>query len=112
MQRKGAPMIHDDRKRRLVEAMAASGIDMLLVYGNAWQSDYLRYTTDYSILEGQALALGRADGPITLYLDSPLEAERAQIDTPAREVVHAPDLVGDVDAALNRFRNQRIGAAP
>src|SRR3954470_6637341 len=105
-------MIQRDRKQRLVEAMAESGIDMLLVYGNAWQSDYLRYTTDYSILEGQGLALVRADGQVTLYLDSPLEVDRAQIECPAVEVVHAPDLIATVDKALDRFRNQRIGAAP
>jgi Xaa-Pro aminopeptidase len=105
-------MIHNDRKQRLVESMAESGIDMLLIYGNAWQSDYLRYTTDYSIVEGQALALVRGDGQVTLYLDSPLEVDRAQLECPAVEVVHAPDLIGEVDNALNRFRNHRIGAAP
>ena len=112
MQTQYQPMIHDDRKRRLVGAMSESGIDMLLIYGNAWQSDYLRYTTDYSIVEGQALALVRADGHVTLYLDSPLEVDRAQLECPAVEVVHAPNLVGEVDTVLDRFRNQRIGAAP
>jgi Xaa-Pro aminopeptidase len=92
--------------------MSESGIDVLLIYGNAWQSDYLRYTTDYSILEGQALALVRADGHVTLYLDSPLEVDRAALDCPALDIVHAPQLLGEVDRALDRFRNQRIGAAP
>src|SRR4051812_46769135 len=98
---KGAPsawrgtcrMIRDDRKKRLLAAMADTGIDMLLVYGNAWQSDYLRYTTDYSIVEGQALALVRADGHVTLYLDSPIEVDRAEIECPGIEIVHAPNLI-------------------
>src|SRR3954453_7311935 len=94
------PMIDEDRKQRLKAAMAEAGIDMLLVYGNTWQGDYLRYTTDYSILEGQALALVRADGHVTLYLDSPLEIERAEIDCPGLELVYAPDLVAEVDGAL------------
>ena len=64
------------------------------------------------ILEGQALALVRGDGQIALYLDSPLEVDRAQIDCPGLEVIHAPDLTAVVDGALDRFRNQRIGAAP
>src|SRR5207302_2667034 len=76
-------MIYDDRKKRLLAAIADARLDMLVVYGNAWQSDYLRYTTDYSILEGQALALVRADGQVTLYLDSPLEVDRAALDCPA-----------------------------
>ena len=106
------PMIQSDRKQRLVEAMAESGIDLLLVYGNAWQSDYLRYTTDYSILEGQGLALVRSDGQVTLYLDSPLEVDRAQIECPASRSCRRPTCIATVDKALERFRNQRIGAAP
>ena len=105
-------MIADERRARLIEAMADAGLDTLLVYGNAWQGDYLRYATDFGILEGQALALVRSDGHVTLYLDSPLEVDRAQLDCPVIEVVHAPDLVAEVDRALDRLRNQRIGAAP
>jgi Xaa-Pro aminopeptidase len=105
-------MICDDRKKRLLLAMSDTGLDVLLVYGNAWQSDYLRYTTDYSIVEGQALALVRADGNVTLYLDSPIEVDRAEIECPGIEIVHAPNLIAEVDEALERFRNQRIGAAP
>ena len=105
-------MIADDRRARLIEAMAEIGLDMLLVYGNAWQVDYLRYATDFGILEGQALALVRSDGHVTLYLDSSLEADRAQLDCPGVEVIHAPDLIAEVDDALDRLRNQRIGAAP
>src|SRR3954468_17267756 len=106
------PMIDEDRKQRLLAAMAEAGIDMLLVYGNAWQGDYLRYTTDFSALEGQALALVRSDGHVTLHLDSQLEVDRAEIDCPDIEVVYAPNLIADVDGALDRFRNQRIGSAP
>src|SRR5258708_5484764 len=101
-----------ERKTHLTDAMSDAGLDALLVYGNAWQNDYLRYATDFGILEGQALALVRNDGQVTLYLDSPLEADRAQIDCPGVEVIHAPDLVAEVDGALDRFRNQRIGAGP
>src|SRR4249919_3880477 len=109
---KGIDMIGDDRRARLIGAMAESRLDMLLVYGNAWQCDYLRYATDFGILEGQALALVRNDGQVTLYLDSPLEVERAELDCPGLEVIHAPYLVGEVDGVLDRFRNQRIGAGP
>src|ERR1700693_1829911 len=105
-------LLAQERKARLIDAMAEAGLDLLLVYGNAWQNDYLRYATDFGILEGQALALVRNDGQVTLYLDSPLEADRAQIDCPGLEVILAPDLVAEVDGALDRFRNQRIGAAP
>src|ERR1700704_4181119 len=100
------------RQTRLIDAMAEAGLDVLLVYGNAWQGDYLRYATDFGILEGQALAIVRGDGHVTLYVDSPLEADRAALDCPGIETVLASDLVGEVDEALNRMRNRSMGAAP
>ena len=105
-------MIAGQRIKRLTDAMQESGLDAMLVYGNAWQGDYLRYATDFGILEGQALAIVRGDGHITLYLDSPLEADRAALDCPGIEVVLAPDLTAEVEAALDRMRNQSMGAAP
>ena len=105
-------MIAGQRIKRLTDAMQESGLDAMLVYGNAWQGDYLRYATDFGILEGQALAIVRGDGHITLYLDSPLEADRAALDCPGIEVVLAPDITGEVEAALDRMRNQSMGAAP
>ncbi len=105
-------MIAGQRIRRLTDAMQESGLDAMLVYGNAWQGDYLRYATDFGILEGQALAIVRGDGHITLYVDSALEADRAALDCPGIEVVLAPDLTGEVEAALDRMRNQSMGAAP
>ena len=91
-------MIADERKKRLTDAMKDAGLDALLVYGNAWQGDYLRYATNFGILEGQALAIVRSDGHITLYVDSALEADRAALDCPGVECVLALDLVGEVDA--------------
>src|SRR6478672_12451600 len=105
-------MIADERRKRLTDAMQESGLDVLLVYGNTWQCDYLRYATDFGIIEGQALALVRKDGHITLYLDSPLEVDRAELDCPTAEVIYAADLIAEVDAVLDRLRNYRIGAAP
>src|SRR4051812_49662057 len=103
-------MIADDRKKRMLDAMADAGIDMLLVYGNAWQSDYLRYTTDYGILEGEGLAILRRDGNTTLFLDSPLEADRAAVETPDIEIVYTPAMLAEVEKFLERSGNSRIGA--
>jgi Xaa-Pro aminopeptidase len=105
-------MIADERRKRLTDAMQESGLDAMLVYGNAWQGDYLRYSTDFGILEGQGLAIVRGDGHVTLYVDNALEADRAALDCPNIEVVLTADLVGDVNAALSRMRNQSMGAAP
>jgi Xaa-Pro dipeptidase len=99
------------RRRHLLTAMADAGIEHMVLYGNAWQGDYLRYATDFGILEGQAIAIAREEG-VTLYLDSMIEAERASVECVGIEIVHAPDLIARVDNALNRFNNRRIGAAP
>ena len=104
-------MVFNDRKKRLLREMAEAGLDVLVLYGNAWQNDYLRYATDFGVLEGQAIAIAREDG-VTLYLDSMIEAERASVECAGIEIVHAPDLISRVDNALNRFNNRRIGAAP
>ena len=100
------------RRRRLADAMERENVDLLLVYGNAWQSDYLRYVSDFGILEGEGLALFRRDGSVSLYLDHPLEAERAGIESPGIEVISVPNMLADVGALLERSRNSSIGTAP
>jgi Xaa-Pro dipeptidase len=100
------------RRSRLCEAMAAEGVDLLLVYGNAWQSDYLRYATDYGILEGEGLAIVRRDGTAKLFLDSPLEADRSTVESPGIETIYAAHMLADVEAALERAGNSRIATAP
>jgi len=105
-------MITEDRKRRLMEAMGEADLDVLVAYGNAWQGDYMRYVADFGVLEGQAIAVARRDGDITLYLDSPLEVERAKVEAPALDVVYAPDLIPEVEKLMERAGNARIGAGP
>jgi Xaa-Pro aminopeptidase len=92
--------------------MMEQGVDILVVYGNAWQSDYLRYATDYGILEGEGLAIVRRDGNTTLFLDSPLEAERAEIETSGIEINYAQTMLAEVEGLLERAGNSRIGAGP
>jgi Xaa-Pro aminopeptidase len=100
------------RRKRLADAMNAEGVDLLVVYGNAWQSDYLRYATDYGILEGEGLAVIRRNGETTLYLDSPLEADRAVVEAPGIEVVFTPSMLADVEAVLERAGNSSLASAP
>jgi Xaa-Pro aminopeptidase len=84
----------------------------MLLYGNAWQSDYLRYATDFGILEGHGIALAAADGSIELFLDSAVEVERAEAEAPGVKVIFAPDIARAVGARLDRVANHRLAAAP
>ena len=74
------------RRARLAAAMAERGIDAMVLYGNAWQGDYLRYAADFGILEGHGVAIVSSDGTTELHLDSATEAERAEAEVPGAVV--------------------------
>jgi Xaa-Pro aminopeptidase len=102
----------EERRRRLLAAMAESGIDAMVLYGNAWQGDYLRYAADFGILEGHGIAVVSADGTTELFLDSATETERAEVETPEARVHFSTDVVRAVGARLDRLANHRLAAAP
>ena len=108
MQRKLA----DERRQRLAAAMRQAGIGRLVLYGNAWQGDYLRYGADFGILEGHGIAFVAADGTAELFLDSAVEAERAELEAPDVRVQFVPDIARAVGARLDRLANERLAAAP
>src|ERR1700730_4789220 len=102
----------DQRRRRLLAEMQAAGIDEIVVYGNAWQGDYLRYVADFGILEGHGIAVMAADGAIELFLDSVTDAERAEVEAPGVAVRLAGDITRAVGTRLDRVANHRLAAAP
>src|SRR6202167_2083821 len=99
-------MLAEERRQRLAAAMREAGVDHLVLYGNAWQGDYLRYGADFGILEGHGIALIAADGSAELYLDSAVEAERAELETPRVRVHFAADVARAVGARLDRVANE------
>jgi Xaa-Pro aminopeptidase len=104
--------ILETRRERLMAAMEAEDIDMLLLHGSAWRNDYLRYATDFGILEGEALALVGRNGEVTLYLDDATEAERASVELSGVRTVLVDNLVEDVAEVVQRHGNRRVGAGP
>lgn len=92
--------------------MRSAGLDMLVLYGNAWQNDYLRYAADFGILEGEGIAIVDADGATTLYLDDPFEADRAQVEAPDIRTVVSDDIIAEVNSVIQRHGNRRFGAGP
>ncbi|HKA81261.1 MAG TPA: Xaa-Pro peptidase family protein [Xanthobacteraceae bacterium] len=105
-------MLAEERRRRLLDAMAQAGIAEMVLYGNAWQADYLRYAADFGILEGHGIAVVSADGTTELFLDSATEAERAEAEVPGATIHIATDIARAVGARLDRVANHRIAAAP
>jgi Xaa-Pro aminopeptidase len=105
-------MLAEERRRRLLAAMAQAGIAEMVLYGNAWQGDYLRYAADFGILEGHGIAVVSADGTTALFLDSATEAERAEAEVPGAKIHLAVDIARAVGARLDRVANHRLAAAP
>src|SRR3712207_3311611 len=93
-------------------AVERESLDMLVLYGNAWHADFLRYATDFGIQEGQGIAVVTRDGSVSLLLDDPFEAERASAEAPSANAVWAPDFVDETRALLARSGNRQIAAAP
>lgn len=105
-------MLADERRRRLLSAMAEAKLDGMVLYGNAWQGDYLRYATDFGLLEGNGIAVVSGDGAIQLFLDSAVEVQRAEAETTGIEVHLVRDIPRAVGARLDRAANHHMAAAP
>jgi Xaa-Pro aminopeptidase len=101
-----------ERGARLAAAMREAGFEAMVLYGNAWQGDYLRYAADFGILEGQGVAIVFPDGTTELFLDSVTEAERAEAEVSGATVCFHLDIASAVAARLARMGNARIAAAP
>jgi Xaa-Pro dipeptidase len=99
------------RMKNLQRAMEAADMHRLLLYGNNWHADFLRYASDFGIVEGQGLALFEREDIVTLVLDDPVEAERARAETP-HKVVSTRDLVGAGKKLLSGVGNRGVAVAP
>jgi Xaa-Pro aminopeptidase len=105
-------MLAEARRRRLLAAMAEADIAGIVLYGNAWQGDYLRYAADFGILEGHGIAVVSSDGALELFLDSATEAERAEAEVAGAVIHFDTDIARAVAARLERMANHRMLAAP
>ncbi|MGE3936394.1 MAG: M24 family metallopeptidase [Rhodospirillaceae bacterium] len=100
-----------ERKRRLGEMMAREGWDTLVVAGNAWHNDGLRYVSDLAVVEGEAIAVIDSGGDTAIYVECPIEAERAAVEAPGVAVAWAADLAGAVAGHLRRLGNRRMATS-
>jgi Xaa-Pro dipeptidase len=101
-----------ERRARLAAAMEAEGIEVLVVAGNPWRSDYLRYAVDLTPTEGQVFALIEREGHAQVVAEHPAEAARFQSERPELRVTWSPLPIEDAEAAIRSFGRRRIALAP
>ena len=99
------------RRARVTEAMRSAGYDLLVLYGNSWQGDYLRYVTNFGLVEGHGLATIDAAGAITFYLESAVDGARAAAELPDVRVATVRKATAAVGTAV-RAQTGRVGGAP
>jgi Xaa-Pro dipeptidase len=107
-----AGMLAKERRERLLAEMRREGLEAIVVYGTSWQEAYLRYVSDFAILEGDGIAILRADGTCRLFVENMAEAERAGGEAAGVETAFARNLGRAVADALESVSNQRLMAAP
>jgi len=101
-----------ERRARLAAAMAAEGVDVLVVAGNPWRSDYLRYAADLTPTFGHVFALIEREGRVQVVAEHPLEAARFQAEQPDLRVSWSLSPIEAVETAARSFSRRRIALAP
>lgn len=91
------------RQRRAALQRVCEALDVrcLVVYGNAWTCDSLRYVSDFAPLEGHALAIVEDDA-VHLLLEVRDEADRARVEVRDARVQWAPDFHAQAREAIAR----------
>jgi len=104
--------IREERRSRLNAAMADAGIDVMVIAGDPWRSDYLRFALDVTPVEGHAVAFLERDGGTRLFVEHPAEAARLAVEQPAISLACSPSAIADADAAIRGLGNRRAALAP
>jgi Xaa-Pro aminopeptidase len=101
-----------ERRARLAVAMAAEGIDLLVVAGNPWRSDYLRYAADLAPVEGQVFAFVGREGAPRVVAELPGEAARFRSEQGDLQVTWSPSPIEEAEAVLRSVSGARVALAP
>ncbi|WP_434106114.1 M24 family metallopeptidase [Paraburkholderia caffeinilytica] len=104
-------LLRDERSARLRHAMEDAGLDLLVIAGNAWRSDYLRYALDVTPMEGQAVACIARQGASRLIVDNPVEAARIAAEQTTLQVSWSSAPLADVEEWLASSGTRRVGLA-
>lgn len=104
--------LSEQRRDRLMHACSFAGIHHLVVYGNAWTCDALRYACDFVPLEGHGLAVLSRTGTLLL-LEQRAEVDRARGEHPGLQLRWASDFHQDATALIQSLGPATsVGYAP
>ena len=103
--------LRDERAARLRAAMALAGLDLLVLSGNAWRSDYLRFALDITPMEGQVVALF-SQRESKVFVESPTEAARLHAEQPQLIVAWSVDPLAQANAEIAASAARHVGLAP
>ncbi len=92
--------------------MAEEGIDVLVVAGNPWRSDYLRFAADITPVEGHAFALIEREGPARIIVEHPAEAARLRSEQAELDVRWSLSAIEETETAIRELGRRRIAIAP
>jgi len=101
-----------ERRTRLAAAMAEKGIEILVVAGNPWRSDYLRFAADITPVEGHAFAFIEREGPTRIIVEHPAEAARLRSEQAELDVRWSLSAIEETETAICGLRSRRIALAP
>ena len=101
-----------ERRVRLAAAMADEGIDVLVVAGNPWRSDYLRFAADITPVEGHAFAFIDREGPTRIIVEHPAEAARLRSEQAELDVRWSLSALEETETAIRGLGKRRIALAP
>ena len=104
--------LREQRCARVYQAMQKAGLDVLVVVGDAWRSDYLRYVADVTPMEGVAMVCLSADHPTLVWVQHPSEAMRWRHELPHAIVTATADPAEAVKAHLAKIQPNAVGLAP
>ncbi len=104
--------LRDERAARLRAAMQGAGLDLLVIAGNAWRSDYIRYALDVTPMEGEVVALITLTGQARLFVESPVEAARIAAEQPGVQVHWSTTPIADAGRAVAASGAAHAGLAP
>jgi Xaa-Pro aminopeptidase len=92
--------------------MADEGIDILVVAGNPWRSDYLRFAADITPVEGQAFAFIERGRPARIVVEHPAEAARLRSEQAGLDVRWALSAIAVTETAIRALGKRRLALAP